>query len=51
MHIVDTSETTSWIVTAKVVQHLIKCMDYHQLKIVILQIDYTIGILVVEKLK
>ncbi len=31
------------LVIEQVVQHLIKCMDYHQLKTVIIQIDYTIS--------
>ncbi len=33
----------STLVTVKVVQHLAKCMDYDQLKTVIIQIDYTIS--------
>ncbi len=33
----------STLVTEKVVQHLTKCMDYHQLKTVIIPIDYTIS--------
>ncbi len=45
MYIVDTKETMGWLwtlpVKVKVVQHLIKCMDCHQLKTVIMQIDYT----------
>ncbi len=32
----------STLVTEKVLQHLKKCMDYHQLKTVIIQINYTI---------
>ncbi len=30
------------IVTEKMVQHFIKCVDYHQLKKILIQIDYTI---------
>ncbi len=56
MYRVDTMAITglamdSTFVTEKVVQHLIKCTDYHQLKTVLIQIDYTISTLVVGKLK
>ncbi len=34
----------STLVTDKVVEHLTKCMDYHQLKIVIIPIDYIISV-------
>ncbi len=34
------------LLTEKVVQHLIKCMDGHQLKTVIIQIDYTTSTLI-----
>ncbi len=49
MYVVHTRETNHGLaqdsthVTEQVVEYLIKCMNYHQLKKVIIHIDYTIS--------